>query len=122
MSDSMKIQFDFLCGLRGYYEYRSTWTPTLHEVLQAKQESGNAYHHFAITCTKKLPSRLTESFIGHLPKEVSTYTYYIILHGAKVSTMVMDTHHRRSPLVQGMLRVANCSPTHAPRRSHLETK
>jgi len=63
MSDSLKIRFVFLCGLRRYHEYRSTWTPTLHEVLQAKQESGNAYHCFAIACTKKLPSRLTESFI-----------------------------------------------------------
>ena len=101
MSDSLKIQFVFLCGLRGYHEYRSIWTPTLHEVLQAKQESGNAYHRFAIACTKKLPSRLTESFIGHLPR----YTYYIILHGAKVTAMVMDTHPRRLLLVQGGLEI-----------------
>ena len=83
---------------------------------------GYTHDKYVLMEKNKLPSRLTESFIGHLPKEVSTYTYYIILHGAKVSAMVMDTHHRRSPLVQGMLRVANCGPTHAPRRSHLETK
>ena len=33
------------------------------------------------------------------------YTYYIILHSAKVTAMVMDTHHRRSPLVQGGLEI-----------------
>ena len=105
MSDSLKIRFVFLCGLRGYHEYCSIWTPTLHEVLEAKQESGNAYDSFAIACTKKLPSRLTESVVGHLPKEVSRYTYYIILHGAKVTAMVIDTHHRRSPLMQGGLEI-----------------
>ena len=106
--DSRHLQhtwFIFLCGLRGYHEYRSIWTPTLHEVLEAKQESGNAYDRFAIACTKKLPSRLTESVVGHLPKEVSMYTYYIILHGTKVTAMVMDTHHWRSPLVQGGLEI-----------------
>ena len=105
MSDSLKIRFVFLCGSRGYHEYRTIWTPTLHEVLGAKQEPGNAYDRFAITCTKRLPSRLTESVVGHLPKEVSRYTYYIILHGAKVTATVMDTHHRRSPLVQGGLEI-----------------
>ena len=39
MSDSLKIQLIFLCGLRGYHEYRSIWTPTLHEVLEAKVAS-----------------------------------------------------------------------------------
>ena len=71
MSDSSKIQFILLCGLRGYHEYRSIWTPTLHEV---KQESCNAYDHFATAC-------------------------------AKVTAMVMDTHHRRLPLVQGGLKI-----------------
>ena len=60
---------------------------------------------FVIACTKKLPSHLTKSVVGHLPKEVSRYTYYIILHGAKVTAMVMDTHHRRSPLVLGGLEI-----------------
>ena len=105
MSHSLKFRFVFLCGLRGYHEYRSIWTPTLHEVVEAKQESGNAYDRFAIACTKKLPSHLTKSVVGHLPKEVSRYTYYIFLHGTKVTAMVMDNHHRRSPLVQGGLEI-----------------
>ena len=105
MSDSLNIRFMFLCGLRGYHEYRSIWTPTLHEVLKAKQESGNTYDRFAIACTKKLPSRVTESVVGHLPKEMSRYTYYIILLSAKVTAMVMDIHHGRLPLVQGGLEI-----------------
>jgi len=37
--------------------------------------------------------------------DISPKKYYIILHGAKVTAMVMDTYHRRSPLVQGGLEI-----------------
>ena len=94
MSDSLKIRFVFLCGLRGYYQYRTIWTPSLHEVLEAKQESGNRHD-------RVWPSLLLDIS----PKELSRFTYYIILHGAKVTAIVMDTHHRRSPLVQGGLEI-----------------
>ena len=105
-TDSLKIWFVFLRGLRGYHEYRSIWTPILHEVLPAKQEAGSPYNRFAIACTKKLPSHLTESVVGHLPKEVSRYTYYIIVHGTKVTAMVVHINHRRLPLVQGGLEIS----------------
>ena len=107
-TDSLKIWFVFLCSLRGY-QYRSIWTPILHEVLPAKQEAGNPYDRFVIACTKKLPSCLTKSVVGHLPKEVSRYTYYIIVHIAKGTAMVVHIHHQRSPLVQGGL---NPNPGH----------
>ncbi len=92
-SHSTKVRFVFRCSLRGYNEYRSIWTPTLHEVLKAKQESSNVYDCFAIVCSKKLPSQLTEFVIGHLLKKVSRYTFYIISHGAKVTAIMTDTHH-----------------------------
>ena len=78
MPDSLKIPFAFLCGLRGYHEYRSIWTPTLHEVLEAKQEPGNLYDRFAIACTKMLPSCLTEFVYGHLPKDILTIHYFTL--------------------------------------------
>ena len=36
---------------------------------------------------------------------MSRYTYYIIVYGVKVTAMVVDIHHRRSPLVQGDLKI-----------------
>ena len=36
---------------------------------------------------------------------VSRLTFYIILHGATVTAKVVDTQHRRSPLVQGGLEI-----------------
>ncbi len=96
------IQVTFLCGLRGYHEYRFTWSPSVNEVLRARHERNNRY---AIAVTKQLPGFLTESVVGHLPREISRLTYFIILHGARVLVKVLDAHHRKSPLIQGGIEI-----------------
>ena len=65
----------------------------------------NHYDRYALACRKKLPGHLFESIVGHLSKESSRFTYFIILHGARVSVKVVSVHHRRSPLVQGGLEI-----------------
>uniref|UniRef100_A0A1X7URC4 Uncharacterized protein n=1 Tax=Amphimedon queenslandica TaxID=400682 RepID=A0A1X7URC4_AMPQE len=61
---------------------------------------------FAIAATKRLPGRLSSaSIVGHLPKEISRVTRYIMEHGAVVTLKVMDIHYCRSPLVQGGLEI-----------------
>ena len=102
---SMDVSCSFLCGLRGYHEYRFIWTPILHETLLVRHEHDNSYDRYAIACLKKLPGHLSESIVGHLPKEIARFTYYIMLHGARLSAKVLDTQHRRSPLVQGGLEI-----------------
>ena len=54
---------------------------------------------------KTLPGTLAPSIIGHLPKEISRYTRYIIEHGAQVCAFVISTTHRVSPLIQGSLEI-----------------
>uniref|UniRef100_A0A1X7VYI2 Uncharacterized protein n=1 Tax=Amphimedon queenslandica TaxID=400682 RepID=A0A1X7VYI2_AMPQE len=57
----------------------------------------------AIAATKRLPGCLSSaSIVGHLPKEISRVTRYIMEHGAVVTLKVMDIHYRRSPLVKGL--------------------
>ena len=97
------ISIKFLCGLRGYHEYCSVWTPVLNEVLRAKQENSNPHNHYAIAVTKQ--HGLRQQVIGHLPREISRFTWFIIDHGASVSVKVVDVHQRRSPLVQGGLEI-----------------
>ena len=74
----------------------------LHEVLEVKYESRNCHDRYAIAVMKHLPGTLVASVV---PREISRCTYFIIIHGAKVSCKVMDVHHRRSPLVQGGLEI-----------------
>ena len=93
----------FLSGLRGYHEYRAVWTPQLNEVLPTIHERTNPHDCYAIAARKRLTGCIGESTVGHLPKEISRVTRFIMLYGAVVTVKVLDTHHRRSPLVQGGL-------------------
>ena len=90
----------FSCGLRGYHEYRAVWTPMLHEVPYTIHERTNPHDRYAIATRKVLPGRISESTVGHLPKEISRATRFVTMHGAIVT---VDTNLRRSPLVQGGL-------------------
>ena len=100
-----EITVTFLCGLRGYHVYMTSWTPTLGDRMPAIHESGNTHDLYAIAARKRLPGTLMESTVGHLPKEISRITRYIMLYGALFSVKVVDTHRRRSPLVQGGLEI-----------------
>ena len=75
------------------------------EELLVRQEQDNTHDRYAIACLKKLPGNLHETVVGHFPKEISRFTYYILLRGVRLSAKVVDTQHRRSPLVQGGLEI-----------------
>ena len=96
------LSLSFPCGSRGYHEYRALWTPILHKILPSIHERSNPYDRYAIAARKSLPGTLAvESTVGHLPREISRFTRFIMLHGAIVVVKILDTRHRRSPLVQG---------------------
>ena len=99
------LSMSFFCGLRGYHVYQVNWTPTLGEILPTIHERDNAYDRYAIAARRRLPGQIVESTVGHLPKEISRITRFLILHGAVVTVKVIDVHHRRSPLVQGGLEI-----------------
>ena len=105
MATTADLRLSFSCGLRGYHEYRAIWTPALHDTLPTVHETSNPYDRYAIAARKCLPGYLVEVTVGHLPKEISRVTRFIMLHGATVAVKVLDTHHRRSPLVQGGLEI-----------------
>lgn len=93
------IEVQFYCGLRGYHIYKAIWSPRNHELLVAKQETNNPHDQYAIAAYKQ------ESVVGHLPKEISRFTWFIIRHGAAVTVKVVDVRQRRSPLIRGGLEI-----------------
>ena len=44
--------------------------------------------------------------MGHLPREVSRVTKFLLERGARISLVLSSRHYRRSPLVQGGLEIA----------------
>ena len=100
------LSWSFPCGLRGYHEYKAIWTPGLDETIAVIRERDNPYDHNAVAARKSLPGTLAvESTIGHLPKEISRFTSFLMQHSALVTLKVLDTHYRRSPLARGGLEI-----------------
>ena len=99
------IEFRFFCGLRGYHVYKTIWSPRNHELLVAKQETNNSHDQYAIAAFKQESGSNREYMVGHLPKEISWFTWFIIRHGAAVTVKVIDVRERRSPLIRGGLEI-----------------
>ena len=102
-----KMAFCFRCGLRHYHVYRTTWRPRIDKILSFKHEAENSFDRHAIAAIKQrrdggLP---LEQVVGHLPKEISRFIKFIIIHGTQVTVKVIDVDYRRSPLVQGGLEI-----------------
>ena len=68
-------------------------------------ERNNDHDRYAIASTKRLPGRLSDSVVEHLPREISRYTRFIISRGGNVKVTVVDSKYRRSPLMQGGLEI-----------------
>lgn len=97
------LTITFPCGVRGFHHYNSIWQPVLHETFQARPENGNTHDRYAIATVKIVGGR--EQIIGHLPREISRFSWFIMSYGATITVQVVDINRRRSPLVQGGLEI-----------------
>lgn len=117
-SVSGTVQYSFPCGLRGFHVYKEIWKPKVGDVLTCIHERNNQHDRYAIAATKLLPGRLSNVTLGHLPREISRFTRFLISRGADVFVTVKDAHFRRSPLIQGGLEI----PVEATVRMEASTK
>ena len=91
---------EFTAAVRGYHVFRNIWQPNLEDVLLCFHEIGNDFDFFSIkTCTSD------EVTVGHLPREISRPTKFLIDRGAIVKSKITNSHYRRSPLLQGGLEI-----------------
>ena len=95
----------FPCGLRSYHVYRTVWSPLLNERLNTIHESSNNYDRYAVAATKDVSGHSSPTIVGHLPKEISRITRYIMQYAATVTVRICDINYRRSPLIQGGLEI-----------------
>ena len=87
---------EFTSAVRGYHYYRTFWKPQPNQILNCYQENDNAFNRFAIKVCKfgkEIP-------VGHLPKDISRATKYLLDRGATATATLTSKHYRRSPLVQ----------------------
>ena len=64
----------------GFHVYRDVWVPVLHEVLQTKQEFGNAEDQHAVAVIKSVSSTDSgQQTVGHVPRSVSRICWYFTM-------------------------------------------
>jgi len=70
----------FSSAVRGFHVYRDIWNPSENEDLECFFERNNMFDPFAIkTCRKE-----DDITVGHLPREISHPTKFLLHHGAKI--------------------------------------
>ena len=52
-----------------------------------------------------IPNRVANTTIGHIPREISRFTYYFLKHGGKIDGHVSSMLRRKSPIPSGGLEV-----------------
>ena len=102
MSDSITT---FPCGLRGLHVYQDILKPANGKALNRIHERKNSHDRYAIAATKRLPGRIADSIVGHLLRDTSRFTRFLISRGGTVKVIVVDSKYQRSPLMQGGLEI-----------------
>ena len=96
----MPLVKEFDSAIRGFHFYKRYWNPTPQEELFCHHEEENAFDVFAIKTTNK------DGVIrGHLPREISRVTKFLLDRGARMTAILTSVNYRRSPLVQGGLEI-----------------
>ena len=92
---------EFSSAVRGYHHYRNTRFPQESEVLDCYHEFENTFDMFAIKTCKS-----NGQIVGHLPRQISRVTKFLLDRGAVVQATLSTRHYRRSPLVKKGLKIA----------------
>ena len=100
MTSTLKIT-EFSAAVRGYHNYGSVWFQEKEEQLDCSYDFSNVFDVFASKTCK--PDGIV---VGHLPREISRATKFLLDRGAQISAILTSADYRRSPLVQGSLQIA----------------
>ena len=96
--------WSFDSAARGYHFYRKYWTPYLSQRLDCYHEPNNAFDQFAIKMVMMEKNR--EKIVGHLPREISRPTKFLLVKGAVIHAEISSVKYRHSLLVQGVLELS----------------
>ena len=98
------LTWSFDAAVRGYHFYRKYWRPYLSQKLDCDHEPENAFDQFAIKMFIK--ENGSEKIVGHLPREISRPTKFLLARGAVIHAEISSLKYRPSPLVQGGLELS----------------
>ena len=87
--------FEFTAAIRGYHVYEKFWQPELNETLVCIHERGNEFDAFSVKTVRALDN----ATLGHLPREISRPTKYLLDRGGTLKAVIacLYTFSRWSP-------------------------
>ena len=95
------MNFEFESAVRGYHYYRKYWSHKEHETLNCYHKPGNPFDIFAMkTC-----SHGSLQPVGHLSREISRLTKFILDRSAEVEAKLTSSQYHCSPITQGGLEI-----------------
>ena len=82
------ITWSFDSAVRVYHFYRKYWMPYLLQRLDCYHEPNNALDQFAIKMVMIEKKKKREKIVGHLPREISRPTKFLLVRGAVIPTEI----------------------------------
>ena len=94
------MKYIYPCVVRGFHVYRVYWDPVIDEMLTTDPDpDGRKFGDKHSVAVKK--SMMT---VGHLPKEISRFAKFFIVHGGTIECKITGKS-QRSKMPQGGLEV-----------------
>ena len=93
--------FESTAAIRGFHIYQKVWQLELNDTSVCIHERGNAFDSFSV----KTVCADDNAIVGHLPREISCPTKYLLDRGAIVKAIITCSYYRRPPLFQGGLEI-----------------
>ena len=92
MASSQNALLTFFTGLREFHVYRSYWKPYLKQKIEFRREKNNQYDKYVVAGYTNLPGKMVLCVVGHMPREISRYTWFAIEGGANITAQVVSTN------------------------------
>ena len=86
--------FEFTAATQGYHVYQKIWQPELNETLVCIYERQNGFDAFNVKTVRAVDN----ATVGHLPREISRSSKYLLESGATVKALITCSYYRRSSL------------------------
>ena len=74
-------------------------------LLSSERKHDNRHDKFAVAGKTMLKGKIGLIMVGHIPREISRYTWYAIQEGARFDAVLQEAKPKLSPLVQGGLEI-----------------
>ena len=91
----------FSAAIRCFHIYSDVWQTKENKKLSCAHDKQNPFDMFAIKTFRLEDGKV----VGHLPREISRATKYLLDSGVNITAILSSTHYRKSSLFQDGLEI-----------------